>query len=63
METGMVKTKIKISLGEMESIMLNEPTTVMTLDSICTRSLDSEALMVSMSYDKTLRTSPMAWLS
>lgn len=48
-EAGMVKAKTRISTGEMASIIKKEPKTVMALAAICNRSLDSEAVMVSMS--------------
>ena len=46
---GVVITKISERISEILSIMMNEPTTVMTLVAIVTISEDSDALIVSMS--------------
>ena len=49
MDMGMVTANTSTSTGEMTTIIRKEPTTVMTLAAICTRSLEREALTVSMS--------------
>lgn len=48
-DRGTVTAKTSTSSGEMRIIMLSAPATVMTLVKICTRSLESEVLTVSMS--------------
>ena len=48
-DIGTVTTKISTSRGLIVSIMMNEPITVITLLTICSRSFDSEALTVSIS--------------
>ena len=49
MDMGMVMTNTSTSTGEMTTIMMKEPTTVITLAAICSRSLEREAFTVSMS--------------
>ena len=49
MDMGMVMTNTSTSTGEMATIMMKEPTTVMTLAAICSKSLEREAFTVSMS--------------
>ena len=49
MDMGMVMTNTSTRAGEMTTIMMKEPTTVMMLAAICSRSLDREAFTVSMS--------------
>ena len=49
MDMGMVTTKTSTNAGEMTTIIRKEPTTVITLAAICSRSLDNEAFTVSMS--------------
>ena len=49
MDMGMVTANTSTSTGEMTTIIRKEPTTVMTLAAICTKSLEREALTVSMS--------------
>ena len=48
-EMGTVMTNTQISTGEMVSIMISEPTTVMLLAQTASTSLESEALSVSIS--------------
>ena len=48
-DKGIVTTNISISIGDIESIIKNEPTTVITLVSICTRSVESDVFTVSIS--------------
>ena len=49
MEMGTVTAKTSTSGGLIRSIMTSEPTTVMTLEQIWTRSLEREVLTVSIS--------------
>ena len=48
-DTGTVTANTSTSTGEMRIIMMSAPATVIRLVRICTRSLDSEVLTVSMS--------------
>ena len=45
----MVTTNTSTSVGEIISIIISEPTTVMTLVAICSKSLERDAFTVSMS--------------
>ena len=49
MEAGTVTKKMVTSGGDSRTIMIKDPTTVMTLVQICRRSLEREAFTVSMS--------------
>ena len=49
MDMGMVTAKTSTSRGEMAIIITREPSTVMTLAAICSRSLEREAFTVSIS--------------
>ena len=49
MDAGIVITKTDTRAGAIISIITSEPMTVITLVQICSRSLDREALTVSMS--------------
>ena len=48
-DMGIVMANTSTSTGEMTSIMAREPTTVITLAAICSRSLEREAFTVSIS--------------
>ena len=49
MDMGMVMTNTSTRVGEITTIIMKEPTTVMTLAAICSKSLEREAFTVSMS--------------
>ncbi len=48
-DSGMVTSMTSTRYGEMATIMIKEPTTVMILEKICTRSVERDTLMVSIS--------------
>ena len=57
-DTGTVTMNTASSIGEIISMPINAPTTVMIPVAACRISLDKEALTVSMSYEMRLMISP-----
>jgi hypothetical protein len=59
MEIGIVTANTRTSRAEIVSIMIREPTTVIALVHTCSRSLEREVLIVSISYEIILMISPV----
>ena len=63
MASGTVTAKTNVSRGEIISIIASDPITVAVLAKICTISVESEVLIVSISYEIRLSISPVWWVS